>query len=147
MFFKINLRTSRMHPLKFLWTPKGFIFSPEYLLSFFSNLYIAPWLRESSKFMVLKLLENVFVTKKIKSVHFSLCPQAKMYPRFLSLPIQEGGNYPFPPHNSFCIFSQQKGRRIMELKKWPNQNLQGHWSQVLKSCTNFSTITFLDYIL
>ena len=29
---------------------------------------------------------------------------SKISPRFLSLPLQAGGNYPFPPHNVFCIF-------------------------------------------
>ena len=33
--------TSRIHPLIFLWSSKGFI-SLEYLLNFFSNLYIPP---------------------------------------------------------------------------------------------------------
>ena len=28
-----------------------------------------------------------------------------------------GGNYPFPRNNDFYIFPQQKGRRIMEIKK------------------------------
>ena len=65
--------TSRIHPLIFLWTPKGFIFSPEYFLNFFSNLYIAQWLRESFKFMVLRLLENAFVSQKNESVHFYIC--------------------------------------------------------------------------
>ena len=35
--------TSRIHPLIFLWTPKGFMFSPECFLNFFSNLYFVPW--------------------------------------------------------------------------------------------------------
>ena len=108
--------TSRIHPLIFLRTPKGFIFSPEYFLNFFSNLYITPWLRKNFKFMVLRLLENAFVSQKIESVHFYFIPYANIFPRFLSLP-QAGGNYPFPPHNAFCIFSEQTGRRIMKLKK------------------------------
>ena len=37
---------SRIQPLIFLWTPKGFI-SPEYFLNFFSNLYIPPWSRNT----------------------------------------------------------------------------------------------------
>ena len=47
---------SRIHPLIFLWTPKGFI-SPESFLNFFLNLYIPPWLRKSFKFIVLRLLQ------------------------------------------------------------------------------------------
>ena len=54
---------------------------------FFSNLYIAPWLQKGYKFMVLRLLENAFVSQKIESVHLYLCPQANIFPRFLSLPL------------------------------------------------------------
>ena len=100
--------TSRIH-LIFLLTPKGFIFSPEYFLIFFSNLYIAPWLQKIFKFMVLRLLENAFVSQKIESVHFYLCPQAKISPRFLSLPIQAGGNYPFPPYVFVFFLSRKRG--------------------------------------
>ena len=60
---------------------------------------------ENFKFMVLRLLESAFVSQKIESVHFYLCPRAKISPRFLSLPFQAGANYTFPPHNVFCIFS------------------------------------------
>ena len=77
--------TSRIHPLIFLWTPKGFT-SPEYLLNFFSNMYIPRWFQELFKSMVLKLLENTFVRQKIESVHFYSCPQTKLLPRFLSSP-------------------------------------------------------------
>ena len=71
--------TSRIHPLIFLWTPKEFI-SPEYLLNFFSNLYIPPWLRKSFKFIVLSLLEKTFASQKIESVHFCSCPQENLSP-------------------------------------------------------------------
>ena len=37
---------SRIQPLIFLWTPKGFIF-PESFLNFFLNLYTPPWLQKS----------------------------------------------------------------------------------------------------
>ena len=77
--------TSRIHPLILLWTPKGFIF-PESFLNFFLDLFIPPWLRKSFKFMVLRLLANTFVSQKIESVQFYSCPQAKLSPRFLSLP-------------------------------------------------------------
>ena len=39
--------TSRIDPLIFLWTPKGFI-SPEYLLIFFLSLYITHGCRKVS---------------------------------------------------------------------------------------------------
>ena len=124
--------TSRTHPLIFPWTPRV-LYSLQNILNFFSNLYIAPWLQKMLKFMVFRLLENAFVSQKIESVHFYLYPQAKISPKFLLLPLQAGGNFPFPPHNVFCIFSQQKGRRIIELKKSPKLNL---WPQVL---INFTT--------
>ena len=110
--------TSRMHPLMFLWTPKGFI-SPECFLNFFSNLFIPPWLQKNFKFMGLRLLENTFVSQKIESVRFYSCPQAKLYPRFLSSPLQGEGNYPFSPNDVFwkCIFPQQRG---VELWGWKN---------------------------
>ena len=44
-----------------VWTPRGFI-SSEYFLNF---LYIPPWLRKSFKFMVLRLLEDTFISHKI----------------------------------------------------------------------------------
>ena len=53
--------TSRIHPLIFLWTSKGFI-SPEYFLNSFSNLYILPWLQKSFKLMVLRLLNNTVLS-------------------------------------------------------------------------------------
>ena len=73
--------TSRIYPLIFLWTPEGFI-PLEYFLNFFSNLYIPPWLGKSFKFMVLRLMENTFVTQNIESVHFYLWPLTKFSLRF-----------------------------------------------------------------
>ena len=75
---------SKIHPLIFLWTPKGFI-SPESFLKFFLNLYFSPWLQKSFKFIVLRLLGNTFVSQKIESVHFYSRPKTKLSPRFLSL--------------------------------------------------------------
>ena len=80
---------SRIHTLIFLWTPKEFI-SPESFLNFFLNLYIPPWLQKSFKFSV-KITANTFVSQKIESVHFYLCPQAKLYRRFLSLSSRQKG--------------------------------------------------------
>ena len=77
--------TKRIHPLIFLWTPKGFI-SPESLLNFFLNLYIQPWLRKSFECIILGLLANTFVSQKIEFVHLYSYPQAKLSPKFLSLP-------------------------------------------------------------
>ena len=74
---------SRIHLLIFLWTPKRFI-SPECFLDFFLNLYIPPWLRESFKFIVLRLLANTFVSQKTESFHFDSWSQGKLSSRFLS---------------------------------------------------------------
>ena len=49
-------------------------------------MYIPPWLQKSFTFMVLRLLENKFVSQ-IESVYS--CPQAKLSPRLLSSPLQD----------------------------------------------------------
>ena len=107
--------TSRIHRLIFLWNPKGFI-SPKYFLNFFSNLYIPPWLQESFKFMVLRLLENTFVSQKTEFV-----PQAKVSPRFLSSTLQAEGTYPFHPNKvfwkSFLISRQGEDYRAENMIK------------------------------
>ena len=56
--------TLRIHPLIFLWTRKGFI-SPEFFLNFFPNLNISRWLQKGFKFMMLRLLENTFLSQKL----------------------------------------------------------------------------------
>ena len=60
-------------------TTKGFI-SPEYFMSFFWNLYIPAWLWKSFKFLVLRLLEDISLSK--------------------NLPLAEG-NDTFPPNRVF----------------------------------------------
>ena len=133
--------TSRIHPLIFLWTPKGF-FSPESFL-IFSETGIPPWLRKSFKFIVsLRLPVNTFVSQKIESVHFYPSPQAELSTRnFVITPMQKKIT-----HSSRTAFSkdlffplQKGGRRIMELKKLPRLNLPGYWSQVL---INYIVATF-----
>ena len=133
--------TLRIHPLIFLWTPKGF-FSPESFL-IFSETGIPPWLRKSFKFIVsLRLLVNTFVSQKIESVHFYPSPQAKLSTRnFIIIPRQKKIT-----HSSRTAFSkdlffplQKGGRRIMELKKLPRLNPPGYWSQVL---INYIVATF-----
>ena len=93
--------TSRIHSLMFLWTPNECI-CPSILsiVIFFSDLYDPPWLQKSFNFMVLRLLEKTFVSRKIESAHFYPCLQRKLSPpppRFLSVfwasisPQQKGG--------------------------------------------------------
>ena len=112
---------SRIHLLIILRTPKGFIF-PKFILNFFSNLCILPWSRKSLKLMVLGLPENTFVSKKINLQTFTHVPQAKLFPGFLSSPVQAEEYHPLPLNNVFwkSIFHQQKERRIMELKSDQN---------------------------
>ena len=85
----------------------------ETFLNFFSNLYIAPWLRKSFKFVVLRLLENTFVSQKSEPVHFYLYLFLGSYYYYS----RQKEITHFPLQNVFCIFIQQKGIRIMEHKK------------------------------
>ena len=76
---------SRIHPLIFLWTPKGHI-SPESFLNFFLNLYIPPWLQKSFKFIVLRLLEIHRWVKKLNLFNFTHAPKQN-----------SAGFYHYPP--------------------------------------------------
>ena len=60
--------TSMTHPLIFLWTLSVGFVSPESFLNLFLNLYVPPWLQENFKFMVLRLLANIFWCQKIDFV-------------------------------------------------------------------------------
>ena len=105
---------SRMHPLIFLWTPKGFI-SSESFLNFFVNLYIPPWLRKSFIFIVLRLLANIFVSQKIESVHFYSCSPSKTLPQVFIIIPQAKGNCLFLPNFIFWryfFFSRIGGRGL-----------------------------------
>ena len=105
---------SRMHPLIFLWTPKGFI-SSESFLNFFLNLYIPPWLRKSFIFIVLRLLANIFVSQKIESVHFYSCSPSKTLPQVFIIIPQAKGNCLFLPNFIFWryfFFSRIGGRGL-----------------------------------
>ena len=111
---------SRIHPLIFLWAPKGFIF-PESFLNFFLNQYIPPWLQKGFKFIMLRLLANTFVSQKIESVHFYSYPKQNPLPSLS--PRQKGIAHSSGTRFSEDIFPEQKGggsgERIMELKKIP----------------------------
>ena len=145
--------TSRIHPLRFLWTSKGFI-SPESFLIFFLNLYILEWLLKSFKFKVLKSLVNTCVSQKIESVHFYSCSKQNSL-RSLSLsPRQkEITHFSRAAFSEDLFFPNRKGgvggggRRIMELKKLPKLNLLWHWSQLLINSTIFATFTALVSVL
>ena len=48
----------------------GLYLSPEHLLNLLSSLFITPWLGETFKLMVFRLLENAYASQKIESSHF-----------------------------------------------------------------------------
>ena len=72
----------------FPWTPKGFL-SPDSFLNFFLNLYIPPWLPQSFKFIVLRLLQNSILLMPPPP------PQAKLSPKFCIIIPQAAGNCAF----------------------------------------------------
>ena len=61
-----------------------FMYSYVYLSKIFLEFFLKPVYRtmvvESFKFMILRLLENPFVSQKIESVHFYSYTQSKLYP-------------------------------------------------------------------
>ena len=110
--------TSRTHPLIFLWTSAGFV-SPEYLLNFFSNLHISPWFQKNLKFMVLRLLENTFLSQNTESI-YSL-PQAQLSSRFLSSPLRQKEITHFPQtkcfENLFFLSREEEDYRAENMTK------------------------------
>ena len=100
---------SRIHPLISLWTTKRFI-SPESFFNFFLNLSIPPWLRKSFKFILLRLLENTFVSQKIDLLIFTHSPKQNSPPGFYNYP-QGRRKKPITPEQRFLkiFFLQQKG--------------------------------------
>ena len=103
------------------------------------------WNLISLKFMGLRLLENIFMTQKTESANFYSFSQAKTTHRFLSSNPRKKEIINFPWIVIFLksIFPQQKGGRIIELKKWLKLNLRGYWSQVLINSSILATFTFL----
>ena len=131
----------------------GLFLCPENLLNFFSNLYIPPCLRIILKLMVVRLLENAFVSQKIESIPYYLCPQAKLSPRFLSLPLRKKENTQFPQAALFenLFFPSKKGEEgeetMRELKKWLKLTLSEYWSEVLINPSIFSPSTYLVSVM
>ena len=83
---------------------------------------------EKFKFMVLRLLKKTFVSQKIESFHFCSCRQAKISPRFLSLPLKQKKI----THSSLTAFSediyfpqQQGGRGLWSCKSFQNHTYEG----------------------
>ena len=79
--------TSRIHPLIFLWSPKGFI-SPESFLNFFLNLY---YTKVEEKFQIygVKIIEHLLIftytPKQNSAPVFYHCPPGR---RKLPIPLE-----------------------------------------------------------
>ena len=97
--------TSWIHPLIFLWTSRG-LYSLQNIFEFFLKPVYCTIVAEKFKIHGVKITGKcICESKKMNLFIFTCVPK---------LPLQAGDSFPFPPHNVFCIFSQQKGR-IMEL--------------------------------
>ena len=112
--FRINFKDT--HFLIFLWTPKGFIFSLECFLNFYKPV-LAPWQRKYFKFVVLRLLENAFVSQKLNLLIFTYFPKQKYLPGSYHYHCRQEEVNHFRQTTFFYISSAELGRRIMELKK------------------------------
>ena len=96
--------TSRIHLLIFRWIPQGlslqiiveFFLKPVY----FTMVKISPMGR-IFKFMVLRLLENVFVSRKNESFYSSSHAPEQTPSRFLLSHPQRERYYTFPPGSFF----------------------------------------------
>ena len=99
---------SRIQPLIFLWTPKGFI-SLESFLNFFLNLYVLPSLRKSFKFIVLILLQIHLWVKKYLFI-FTHAPKQNSPPGFYYCPPGRR-ELSIPPEQRFLktFFLRRKG--------------------------------------
>ena len=108
---------SRILPLIFLWTPKGFI-SPESFLNFFLNLYIPPWLWKSFKVIVLRLLQYICESKNW-ICSFLIMPPSKTLSQVFIIILQADEIFPFLPNSVFWryFFLRTKEGEDYELKK------------------------------
>ena len=70
--FRINLKDT---PSQISMDSLGVYLSPDYLLNFFSDLYVPMWLGKIFKFMVLRLLENAFVSQNLNLFIFTHVPK------------------------------------------------------------------------
>ena len=123
--------TSRIYPVIFLSTHKGFRI---FLDFFFLNMLIPPWLRNSFRAMVLRLLANTIWP-------FLLTPPSKTLTQvFIITPRQKEITHSSPKVFSKDLFflKQKVEDRIMELKILPKLKLRA---------TIFTTFTFLVFVL
>ena len=114
--------TSRIHPLIFLWTPRGFIFTPECFLNFLKPIF-RTMVAEKFQIPGVKITGKcIFWVKKLNLFIFTYVPKQKSLPDSYHYYCRQEEVNHFP-QKWFFIFPQQKGRKIMELKKWPKLNL------------------------
>ena len=98
--------------------------------------------------MVLRLLENEFVTQNIESIHYYSWPQAL---QAFIITSQAEENYQLSSGsilgNIYC--PQQKGGREKnyDQKKWPKLTLSGYEDNFLLNPTIFSLFIFLVSVL
>ena len=72
---------SKIHPLMFLWISKGFI---RIFLELFPKAVYSTTVAERFQIYSVKITANTSLRKKVESVHFYSCPQAKVSRWFLS---------------------------------------------------------------
>ena len=119
------------HPLIILWTREGFTDPSKYwrknenvelkykMLSFFSKPYLTI-IGKILKFILFRLLENVFVSQKIESTHFYSWPPPP--------PTQQSsppGSYHIiiPPGRIFWkLWGGREKETMRDVKKWPKLN-------------------------
>ena len=114
-------------------------------LEFFLKPVFCTMVAEKFQIHGVKITEKCICESKSSIYSFLLLSLSKSLPQVLIITTQVRRKLTISL--VFCIFPQQKGRRIMELKKWPKLNLQGYWYQVLINSAIFATIAFLVFVV
>ena len=110
-FFRINLKdTSSLSSID----PFGIYLSP--LSNFLRHLDIPSWLGEVFKFMVFRLLENIFAgqMKLNQDIFTHATLQTKVFSKFLSLPMGQEEITHFPRQHFFSIICFRPNRKMGE---------------------------------
>ena len=81
------------------------------------RMYTPAWLGNIFKFMVLRLLENAFVSQKIESVRFYLCPISKNVPQALIITTPGRRKLTISPKKRFLYFSSVEREEDYEAEK------------------------------
>ena len=112
--------TSRIHPLIFLWTPKGFIFSPECFLSFFKPVF-RTMVAEKFQIHGVKITGKCICESKNWICSFLLMPHKQKWPpgSYHYHSRQEEVNH-FPQKTVFVFFLSRKGGGLWSWKNDQN---------------------------